>query len=116
METTSGKAGLLLGLGVVVIQLIDVAVHVATGQAELIRILSNVIIGGWAVWSLSGVARVRGAGLAAVAAYLGLNLAFLAMNGLTNPAQGDAPRVTLFVLVGLTTALALWTLSHRRGG
>lgn len=46
METTSGKAGLLLGLGVVVIQLIDVAVHVATGQAELIRILSNVIIGG----------------------------------------------------------------------
>lgn len=110
MEVGGGKRGLILGIGIVVIQLIDIAIHVATGQAESIRILSNVIIAGWAIWSLIGNARVSSVGIAAVIAYLGLNLAFLAMNGLTNPAQGNAPRVTLFILVALTTVSSLWSI------
>jgi len=116
MKTTAKTSVLPLGLSIVVIQLIDVALHVATDQVELIRVLSNVIIGGWGLWSLRDGVRIRLAGFLAVAVYLGLNLAFLAMNGLTNPDKGDAPRLTLFVLVGLTTALVLWSLSRRRGG
>jgi len=116
MQDTPKAGHLPLVLSIVVIQFIDFAIHVATDQLELIRILSNVIIGGWALWSLRAGARIRAAGLVAVAVYVGLNLAFLTMNGLTNPDKGDAPRLTLFVLVGLTTALVLWAVSRRRGG
>lgn len=38
-------------------------------------------------------------------AYLFLNPFFLYGNGLTNPGQGDAPRVLLFILIGVTMSL-----------
>lgn len=104
------KGALILGIGVVAVQLIDVAIHVATGQPETIRILSNVIIASWAIWSLSERSKIPNAGVVALVAYLGLNLAFLAMNGLTNPAQANAPRVTLFILMVLTTVLSIWSM------
>ncbi len=111
------KAGdLSLVLSIVVIQLIDIAIHVATGQVELIRILSNLTVGGWALWSLRAGARIRAAGPEALVVYVGLTLAFLTMSGLTNPDKGGAPRLPLFVLVGLTTVLVLRAVSRRRGG
>ena len=108
------KGALILGIGVVAVQLIDVVIHVATGQAESIRILSNVIVAGWAIGSLAGRAKILSVAIGALVAYLGLNLAFLAMNGLTNPAQGNAPRITLFVLMALTTVLSLWSMRRPR--
>lgn len=43
-----------------------------------------------------------------IAAYLLLNLVFLALNGLTNPEQGGTLRVTLFMLVFITVMLSAW--------
>ncbi len=82
----------------VVVQIIDIAIHVGTGQAEPIRILSNIVLGLWALWSVFGTPIAR-MGLVAIALYLVLNATFIAMHGLTNPDQGGALRVTLFVLV-----------------
>lgn len=105
MAKASGILGITLGL--LAVQAFDIAIHVGTGQVEPIRILSNAVLGLWAVWCWVGRPPTR-AGLVAVALYLGLNAVFLARNGLTNPHQADAPRVTLFVLVAISTALALW--------
>ncbi|WP_165784318.1 hypothetical protein [Zhengella mangrovi] len=44
----------------------------------------------------------------AIILYLDLNGWFVAINGITNPEQGGALRLTLFVLVGLSSVLALW--------
>ena len=103
----------LVGFAIVLVQLFDIVIHVATDQAEPIRITANVIIMVWVAAALMGwlKERFRSVSLAAVGAYLVLNLIFLAQNGLTNPEQGGALRTTLFLLVILTVALsALFSL------
>ncbi|MDX5384466.1 MAG: hypothetical protein LPJ92_15645 [Rhodobacterales bacterium] len=102
--------GLVITL--IAIQLFDVAIHVGTDQVEPVRILSNAVVGLWAVWCLFSRAAAK-AGIAAILVYLGLNGWFLAMHGLRNPDQGDALRITLFVLVGASTAIALWLRARR---
>lgn len=104
---TNEKFARGLVVSLVVIQLIDIAIHVGTGQVEPVRILSNLIIGSWAIWGLFTKTAAL-SGLIAILLYLGLNGWFVAMHGITNPDQGGALRVTLFVLVGLSTAMALW--------
>ena len=97
-----------LGVVIILIQLFDVIIHVATGQPELIRIISNMIIVVWVVVVLAGWLkdRFQSISFATIGTYFVLNLIFLAQNGLTNPEQGDAPRTTLFVLVFLTVTLS----------
>ena len=104
---TNRKAVLAIILSLIAVQLIDIAIHVVTGQAEPIRLLSNGILGLWALGCLAGKTTAK-TGLIAIALYLGLNGVFLAMNGITNPQQGGAVRLPLFVLVGVSTLLALW--------
>ena len=100
------------GFAIILVQLFDAAIHIATDQFEPIRITANVIIIVWIIATLTGwiKERFRSYSLAAIGVYLLLNLIFLAQNGLTNPEQGGALRTTLFLLVFLTVALsALFT-------
>ena len=101
------------GFAIVLVQLFDAVIHIATDQLEPIRITANIVIIVWIVAALTGwiKERLRGFSLAAIGVYLLLNLIFLAQNGLTNPEQGGALRTTLFLLVILTVALsALFTI------
>ena len=99
------------GLAIALVQLFDIVIHIATNQVEPIRILSNIIILLWVAGGMMGWLKVRfrPTAVGAVGAYLLLNLIFLALEGVTNEAQGGGLRVMLFVLIALTVALsALW--------
>ena len=102
-----------LKFSLIVIQLIDIAIHVAIDQVEPIRVLSNLIIIGWVAtfWFARSWVESRkwAISLSAISLYLLLNLIFLAQNGLTNPHNGDAPRTALFIFVILTCALSLYS-------
>jgi len=102
----SGKSKIFIFL-IIVVQLFDIAIHAATDQLELLRVLSNLIILIWVFLLLVNNLRERAKSLALVfiGAYLGINLIFLALEGLTNPNTG-ALRSMLFVLVILTAALS----------
>ncbi len=106
------KSSKWFGFALILVQLFDAVIHIATDQLEPIRITANVIIIVWIIAALTGWIqdRFRSSSLAAIGVYLLLNLVFLAQNGLTNPEQGGALRTTLFLLVFLTVALsALFT-------
>jgi hypothetical protein len=103
---------LLVGL-----QLFDVVIHAATDQLETLRVASNVIILAWLIVVISGRINARAvqAAAGAIGAYLGLNVLFLALEGVTNPNQGGELRVTLFLLVFLTVVLStLFAIMHSR--
>ncbi|MDQ2092463.1 hypothetical protein [Marimonas arenosa] len=89
------------------VQLFDIIIHVATDQVEPIRIASNALLGLWAIGTVFSLVPAKAATIA-ITLYLILNGWFVALHGVTNQDQGGAVRVTLFVLVGLSTALALW--------
>ena len=100
------------GFAIVLVQLFDAVIHIATDQLEPIRITANVIIIVWIIAALTGwiKGRFRSSFLAAIGVYLLINLIFLTQNGLTNPEQGGTLRTTLFLLVFLTVTLsALFT-------
>ncbi|MBX3047631.1 MAG: hypothetical protein KIT46_08610 [Anaerolineales bacterium] len=94
----------ILGL----VQVADIAVHVATEQVEPLRIAASLIILGWLAARSRGQAQTRASQLTVIGAYLALNLAFLAQAGLTNPDQGGQLRVLLLVFVLVTLGLAEW--------
>lgn len=100
-----------LGLAIALVQLFDIVIHVATNQVEPLRILSNIIILVWVGFAVLGwlKSQFRPTAVVAVSAYLLLNLIFLALEGVTNEAQGGGLRVMLFGLVFLTVGLsAVW--------
>ena len=103
--TTIVKA---LGFGIAVIQLLDIIIHAATIQLEIIRVTSNIIILLWLAFVASGRANIRFRGIAvrSIGLYLILNIIFLEENGLTNVEQGGEFRVALFVLMFLTLILS----------
>jgi hypothetical protein len=105
-----------LGIGIILIQLFDIIIHVATDQAEPIRIASNIIVIGWLVGVLAGwlQGQWRPISFGVIGTYLLLNLIFLAQNGLTNPEQGGALRTMLFLLVGATVGLGAWLVGQMR--
>lgn len=97
-----------LGIAVILIQLFDIVIHVRADQAEPLRITANIVICAWIIAMMMAwlQMRLRPSSLAAIGIYLLLNLIFLVQNGLTNPEQGDAPRIALFVLVIVTIVLS----------
>lgn len=105
-----------LSFALVLVQIFDVVIHAATNQLEPIRVAANVIILLWLVAINSGrfKANFLPISFASIGAYLVLNLIFLARDGLTNPAQGDEPRVILLTLVILTVILSAWLMYLRR--
>ena len=110
MPQRSNTTILLIGVALALVQVIDIILHVATNQAEPIRIMSNIVILVWLAFAAFGKFKQQGFRLLAVGfmgVYLALNIAFLAVNGLTNTAQGGGLRVTLLVLIVISVALAV---------
>lgn len=105
------KESKTLSIGLVLVQLADVALHVATGQFEPMRVVASLMLAAWAL--TAGNAKMA-AGWGALAVYLGLNALFLLQNGLINPEQGGALRITLFVLVLISTALTFLIQRKKR--
>jgi len=104
----------LIGLGIVIIQLLDIVLHAATDQLEIIRVTSNLVILTWLATSFSGrVKNLFPISLGAIGAYLLLNVLFLAREGIYNMEQGDSLRVTLFVLLLLTVAFSTLLIYRR---
>jgi hypothetical protein len=97
-----GKLSLFLAL----LQIVDLLLHAATGQLEPLRVTANLIILLWLGFFASGSLKTHRAALLATGSYLALNLLFLALNGVTNPAQGGELRITLFGLVFVTAGLS----------
>ena len=97
-----------INVALILIQLFDIIIHIATNQVEPIRITSNVVIIVWvvALWMGWLTAQIRNSVFVAAGIYLLLNLIFLAQNGLTNSEQGDAPRTVLFLLLIVTMVLS----------
>ncbi len=98
-----------LRIAIIVIQLFDIVIHVASGQAEPLRILSNLVIIGWLLLYNQLAPRFSQLSLVAIAVYLLLNAIFLFQHGVTN---AGSPRIVMFVLVLLTTILS-WLFSSR---
>ena len=107
-----------LGIGIALIQFFDVMLHAATDQLEFLRVTSNLVILSWLVFLCFNKRMIKpSASFGSISLYLFLNLLFLAQAGLTNPAQGDAPRTMLFILVILTILLStLLTLTYQKSG
>jgi hypothetical protein len=98
----------ILGSAITLVQLLDIIIHAATDQLELLRVSSNIII---VIWLMVVAMRkvktnVLPAAALAIGAYLILNVIFLAMEGITNAQQGSGLRVALFVLAFLTVTLS----------
>ncbi|MDA9228839.1 hypothetical protein N9P10_02030 [Rhodobacteraceae bacterium] len=79
------------------IQIIDIAAHVATNQIEILRIISNLIIISWATIFLNQSKKQTD--FLIIASFILLNLFFIFLNGLTND---GSPRI-FFVGSVLTT-------------
>lgn len=97
-----------LGGAILVIQVIDIAIHAATQQIETLRVASNLLILAWVAVVMLGKIREKFTVVASstIGTYLALNVIFLLREGLTNPNQGGELRVMLFVLVGVTVVLS----------
>ena len=98
----------IIGVGIGLVQLIDILIHAATSQLEPLRVASNLIILLWLAITASGRLNVKSllTTVVSITAYLILNMIFLASEGLTNPEQGGTLRVALFTLVFITVALS----------
>lgn len=94
-----------LSIGIIGIQLFDIAVHAATDQLEPVRVVSNILILVWVAALLAG--RIRRhfvpTAVGAIGGYLLINIFFLATEGLQNAGE---PRTMLFLLVCSTVALS----------
>jgi hypothetical protein len=112
----NNRTSLLLSIGIAIIQVVDIIMHVATDQAEPIRITSNVIILLWLALVTFGRVKLnfRIVAAGAIGLYLLLNVIFLATNGVTNPEQGGALRVTLLILIALTVRLSIMLIRQRQ--
>ncbi len=85
------------------VQIIDVAVHIATDQVETLRIISNSMIVLWAGWLIHKTIKLVDYGL--VGSYILLTLFFIMLNGITND---SGPRI--FFLGSVTITLAISAL------
>lgn len=98
-------------IALILVQLGDIALHLATGQFEPMRLVASLLL---ALWTLTAGKAKMAAGWGALAVYLSLNALFLMQNGLTNPDQGGALRVTLFALVLVSTLLTVMIQRKKR--
>jgi hypothetical protein len=98
----------LFGIALILVQLLDIIIHAATNQLEPLRVSSNIIIVVWLLVVAMRNVKLNTLQVAAFAigAYLVLNVVFLALEGITNEAQGGSLRVALFILVSVTLLLS----------
>lgn len=98
----------ILGFGIVIVQLLDIIIHAATNQLEIIRVSSNVILLVWSAIVASNRFNTKFllTAISSISLYLILNMIFLAREGLTNTEQAGGLRTTLFLLMFLSIALS----------
>ena len=98
---------------ILALQGIDIALHIATDQFEIIRVASNIVValGAMAMFFTPNFARL--ALLGSGATYLLLNAIFVAQNGVSNP-DTNALRVPLIGFVIVTLALLIWSRLRAR--
>ncbi len=99
----------LLASAIILVQTIDIGIHVATDQVEPLRIGANLVILIWLGLVLVNKARER-LGLAtgmSVCLYLSLNALFIILEGVTNPKMGGGFRTAFFLFVGVTVILCI---------
>ena len=98
----------LLGIGVLLLQRFDIYIHTVIDQLEMLRVTSNAIVLLWLAIVASGKFNNIFLQIAAssVSAYLILNIIFLKLESVRNIEQGGELRITLFLLIFLTTALS----------
>ena len=106
MNSTVSK---ITGIVIAIVQVFDILIHAATDQLEFLRVTANILILVWLAILFFGRLRQvsQAASAGAIGLYLLLNLIFLFQAGFTNPAQGNAPRTMLFILVILTSLLSI---------
>ena len=95
---------------IALVQIFDIIIHVAVNQVEPLRVSSNLVILLWVIALVVGQLKRSNwyISIAAIGIYLVLNLSFIGLKGITNPANGGALRLPLFILVGLT--VIFWAL------
>jgi hypothetical protein len=115
--STLTKTPKILGIVIILVQLFDIVIHAATDQLEPLRVTSNLIILAWVFVFFSGKLseRTKSVALGSIGTYLGLNIIFLALEGLTDPNTG-ALRSMLILLVFLTTALSTVLFTQLKKG
>lgn len=98
----------ILGIGIAVVQVLDIIIHAATNQLEILRVSSNIIVLLWLAMVASGRLNMQFlvTAFSTIGLYLLLNLIFLAHEGIINVEQGGGLRVALFLLVLLTSILS----------
>jgi hypothetical protein len=110
MSKSTQATAVLRGLkiGIAVIQLLDIIIHAATNQIEILRVSSNIIILLWLAVVASGKVNTKflAVAISSIGLYLVLNLVFLAREGITNVEHGGELRVALFLLMLLTITLS----------
>ncbi len=106
-NTSTTSLSKALGIGIAILQVLDIVVHAATDQLEILRVSSNGIILLWLAVVMFGKFNSKVPALGSVGAYLLLNIIFLAREGVTNPGQGGGLRVALFLFVIVTTVLSM---------
>lgn len=106
-----------LTVSIATVQLLDIIIHAATNQIEVMRVAANVIVLLWLAIVVSDKVRANSLGLSlkTIGLYLLLHIIFLAREGVTNTAQGGDLRIALFVFMILTVGLSvLLTLKRRK--
>lgn len=105
----NSTASIITGIVIAIVQVFDILIHAATDQLELLRVTANIVILVWlAILFFRRLRQVsQAASVGVIGLYILLNLIFLFQAGFTNPAQGNAPRTMLFILVILTSLLSI---------
>lgn len=103
-----------VAIAIVLLQLVDVAIHMATSQFEIVRVIASAFLGGWAFAVLFLDFKETGytLGRRALVIYLVLNLFFVFENGITNPQLGGQLRILLIGLVLASAYLASMLLKR----
>lgn len=91
------------------IQILDISVHAATNQLEILRVSSNIIILAWLITLILNKAdkKSRLYSYASLSLYLLLNILFLTQEGLTNASQGGDLRIALILFMLATIVLSI---------
>ena len=99
-----------LMLALVAVQVVDIALHAATGQLEMMRVIASLVLAAGAYWSVHNPKQAWLTLTVCNAVYAVLNVIFVSQNGAVNP-DTDSTRIALLLFVtgslGLSIALRL---------
>lgn len=100
---------------IIVIQIMDMLMHLLTNQFEIIRVQSNIVIIVWIFFLFIPTHQLirNAASTMSISIYLILNGVFLFQYGINN-STNDGIRIALFMFVILTTCFSFIQISQKR--